>query len=90
MHAMRVYILILELLGGFDPIVYSLPRCIFYVLSFLFFDFCFSFLCFPFLRFCGHIFHKSSRDLTRPLGEPRDLKGLLHMLNATMIPTIVN
>ncbi|GKA96195.1 phospholipase-like protein, partial [Tanacetum coccineum] len=32
---------------------------------------------------------KSSRDFTRPLGPPSGLKGLLHMLNATVIPTKV-
>ena len=38
MHIMLVYKLILELLGVLvDPIVYSLPRCIYCVLSFLFF-----------------------------------------------------
>ncbi|GKC35325.1 hypothetical protein Tco_1047709 [Tanacetum coccineum] len=30
---------------------------------------------------------KPSRDSTRPLGPPIGLKGLLHMLNATVIPT---
>ncbi|GJT31228.1 retrovirus-related pol polyprotein from transposon TNT 1-94, partial [Tanacetum coccineum] len=30
---------------------------------------------------------KPSRDFTRPLGTPSGLKGLLHMLNATVIPT---
>ncbi|GKB70437.1 hypothetical protein Tco_0931849 [Tanacetum coccineum] len=30
---------------------------------------------------------KPSRDFTRPLGTPCGLKGLLHMLNATVIPT---
>ena len=36
-------------------------------------------------RFCGFIFYRPSRDLTRPLGLPRGLKGLLHMSNATVI-----
>nr|GEX63561.1 hypothetical protein [Tanacetum cinerariifolium] len=31
-------------------------------------------------------FKKPSRDFTRPLGPPSGLKGLLHMLNATVIP----
>ena len=35
--------------------------------------------------FCGFIFYRPSRDLTRPLGRPRGLKGLLHMPNATVI-----
>jgi hypothetical protein len=30
---------------------------------------------------------KPSRDFTRPLGSPRGLKGLLHMLNAIVHPT---
>ncbi|GKA75114.1 retrovirus-related pol polyprotein from transposon TNT 1-94 [Tanacetum coccineum] len=30
---------------------------------------------------------KPSRDFTRPLGSPSGLKGLLHTLNATVIPT---
>nr|GEX57945.1 hypothetical protein [Tanacetum cinerariifolium] len=30
---------------------------------------------------------KPSRDFTRPLGPPDGLKDLLHMLNATVIPT---
>jgi hypothetical protein len=30
----------------------------------------------------GIIAGKPSRDFTRPLGMPRSLKGLLHMLNA--------
>jgi hypothetical protein len=30
---------------------------------------------------------KPSRDFTRPLGSPRDLKGLLHTLNAIVHPT---
>jgi hypothetical protein len=30
---------------------------------------------------------KPSRDFTRPLGSPRGLKGLLHLLNAIVHPT---
>jgi hypothetical protein len=30
---------------------------------------------------------KPSRDFTLPLGSPRGLKGLLHMLNAIVSPT---
>ena len=37
--------------------------------------------------FVGVITSKPSRDFTRPLGMPRDLKGLLHMLNAIVSPT---
>ena len=37
--------------------------------------------------FVGVIVGKPSRDLTRPLGMPRGLKGLLHMLNAIISPT---
>jgi hypothetical protein len=37
--------------------------------------------------FVGNISVKSSRDFIRPLGMPRGLKGLLHMLNAIMFPT---
>ena len=33
--------------------------------------------------FVGVIVGKPSRYFTRPLGMPRGLKGLLHMLNAT-------
>ncbi|GJT47744.1 retrovirus-related pol polyprotein from transposon TNT 1-94 [Tanacetum coccineum] len=36
---------------------------------------------------CGCVPWKPSRDFTRPLGTPHGLKGLLHMLNATVIPT---
>jgi len=32
--------------------------------------------------FVGSISGKPSRDFTRPLGSPRGLKSLLHMLNA--------
>jgi hypothetical protein len=32
--------------------------------------------------FVGTILGKPSRDFTRPLGSPRGLKGLFHMLNA--------
>jgi hypothetical protein len=34
----------------------------------------------------GVIPRKPSRDFTRPLGMPRGLKGLLHMLNAIVSP----
>nr|GEW99498.1 hypothetical protein [Tanacetum cinerariifolium] len=34
-----------------------------------------------------YVLWKPSRDFTRPLGPPSGLKGLLHMLNATVIPT---
>jgi hypothetical protein len=37
--------------------------------------------------FVGIIPVKPSRDFTRPLGMPRGLKGLLHMLNAIVSPT---
>ena len=37
--------------------------------------------------FVGIISGKPSRDFTRPLGMPRDLKGLLHMLNAIVSAT---
>ena len=37
------------------------------------------------LGFCGYIFYKPSREHTRPLELSRGLKGLLHMLNATVI-----
>jgi hypothetical protein len=37
--------------------------------------------------FVGIIANKLSRDFTRPLGMPRGLKGLLHMLNAIVSPT---
>jgi hypothetical protein len=33
---------------------------------------------------CGCHFGKPSRDFTRPPGMPRGLKGLLHILNATV------
>ncbi|GJX30358.1 hypothetical protein Tco_0238437 [Tanacetum coccineum] len=36
---------------------------------------------------CGCVPWKPSRDFTLPLGTPSGLKGLLHMLNATVIPT---
>ncbi|GJR68479.1 hypothetical protein Tco_0014544 [Tanacetum coccineum] len=34
-----------------------------------------------------YVLWKPSRDFTCPLGPPSGLKGLLHMLNATVIPT---
>ena len=37
--------------------------------------------------FMGIIAGKPSRDFTRPLGMPKGLKGLLHMLNAIVSPT---
>jgi hypothetical protein len=37
--------------------------------------------------FVGIISSKPSRDFTLPLGSPRGLKGLLHMLNAIVSPT---
>ena len=37
--------------------------------------------------FVGAIVDKPSWDFTRPLGMPKDLKGLLHMLNAIVSPT---
>jgi hypothetical protein len=37
--------------------------------------------------FVGIIPGKPSRDFTHPLGSPRGLKGLLHMLNAIVFPT---
>jgi hypothetical protein len=36
---------------------------------------------------CFNISGKPSRDFTRPLGSPRGLKGLLHLLNAIVSPT---
>ncbi|GJY78607.1 hypothetical protein Tco_0484408 [Tanacetum coccineum] len=39
---------------------------------------------------CGYVLWKPSRDFTRPLGPPSGLKGLLHTLNATVIPTKVS
>jgi hypothetical protein len=38
--------------------------------------------------FVGIILSKPSREFTRPLGSPRVLKGLLHMLNAIVFPAI--
>ena len=40
----------------------------------------------PCMMFMGIVTGKPSRDLTRPPGMPRGLKGLLHMLNTIMIP----
>jgi hypothetical protein len=37
--------------------------------------------------FVGIISDKPSQDFTRPLGSPRGLKGLLHILNAIVSPT---
>ncbi|GJS76828.1 hypothetical protein Tco_0726709 [Tanacetum coccineum] len=34
-----------------------------------------------------YVLWKPSRDFTRPLEPPSGLKGLLHMLNVTVIPT---
>jgi hypothetical protein len=36
--------------------------------------------------FVGNISVNPSRDFTRPLGIPRGLKGLLHVLNAIVFP----
>ncbi|GJV43511.1 retrovirus-related pol polyprotein from transposon TNT 1-94 [Tanacetum coccineum] len=41
----------------------------------------------PRLVVVWYVLWKPSRDFTRPLGPPSGLKGLLHMLNATVIPT---
>jgi hypothetical protein len=38
-------------------------------------------------KVCGCHSCKPSRDFTRPLGMPRGLKSLLHMLNAIVSPT---
>jgi len=54
------------------PIVYILCVLLLLFLCFHFFS-CFSF----FLRFCGHIFCKPSRDLTRPLRGTKWFKGLV-------------
>ncbi|GKB28330.1 hypothetical protein Tco_0867731 [Tanacetum coccineum] len=43
----------------------------------------------PLNELCGYVLWKPSRDITGPLGPPSGLKGLLHMLNATVIPTKV-
>ena len=50
-----------------------------HILCFVIFSFQFLFLfsLFPFLRFCGYIFCKPSRDLTYPLGETKGFKGLV-------------
>ena len=39
--------------------------------------------------FVGIVTGKPSQDQTRPPGMPGGLKGLLHMLNAIVIPTNV-
>ena len=41
----------------------------------------------PGKMFVGIVTGKPSRDQTHPPGMPGGLKGLLHMLNAIMIPT---
>ena len=43
-----------------------------------------------YLNFVGVAHCKPSRDHTRPPGTPGGLKGLLHTLNATVIPTKVS
>jgi hypothetical protein len=40
--------------------------------------------------FVGIISVKPSRDFTCPLGMPRGLKGLLHMLNGIISPVTTN
>ena len=40
----------------------------------------------PCMTFVGIVTGKPSRDLTRPPGMPRGLKGLLYTVNAIMIP----
>ena len=40
--------------------------------------------------FVGIIAGKRSQDFTRLLGMPRSLKGLLHMINAIVSPTIAD
>ena len=47
-----------------------------FYLFFLLFDFYSSSIFVFFLRFCGYIFYKPSRDLTRPLGGTKWFKGL--------------
>ena len=79
MHIMLVYRLILESLWVLvDPNVYSLSRCIYIVFChFFIFYFLFLFSLFSFLRFCGYIFCKPSRDITRPLRGAKGFKGLV-------------
>jgi hypothetical protein len=43
-----------------------------------------------FKMFVGIIYGKPARDYTRHLGSPRGLKGLLHMLNEIVSPTIAD
>jgi len=77
-----VYRLIVELLGWFGwsicvqfTLLYLYIIC---VLSFLpSFWFYSSSICVFFLRFCGYIFCKASRNLTRPLGGTEWFKGLV-------------
>ena len=76
-----------------DLIVYGFrlyPVFLFCLLNQRDISFLLSLFIFLFLRFFGCIFYKSTRDLTCPLEELRALKGLLHMLNATLIPTKVS
>ena len=92
MHIMLVYRLILESLGGFWLIWTCTVHPVVYILfcHFHFFAFCFSFLWFSFWDFVGISSANPHETLLVHLGWPRGLKGLLHTLNATVIPTKVS
>ena len=93
MHIILVYRLILELLGGFWLIRTCTVRPVVYI---LFCHFCFSifvslfFVFFLFESFVGISSANPHETLLVHLGKPRGLKGLLHTLNATVIPTKVS
>jgi len=79
MHTMLVYRVIFELQGWESLLMYRSPLLYIFCVCYSFYLFVFiSFLMFPsFWDFCGHIFCKPSRDLTRPLGETKWFKGLV-------------
>ena len=91
MHIMLVYRLILELLGGFWLIRTCTVHPDVYILlcHFLFSIFPLFFV-FPFWDFVGISSANPHETLLVHLGWPRGLKGLLHMLNTTVIPTKVS
>jgi len=70
------------------PVVFIYNLC--FVLSFFFSIFIPFRFTFPFLDFVGISSANPHETSLVHLGEPSSLKGLLHMLNTTVIPTTVS
>ena len=86
-YIVLIYNMIFGLPGRLLGQVYTaFPLYIFTYIFQEYFLFSFSFS-FVLQRFFEYIFYKLSRDQTCPLGKPRGLKGLFHMLSATVIFT---